>query len=125
MLMNRIIQILLLKHGRCVKGKQFSNYRDTGAPVTAAKIYDAQSVDELAFLDILASQEERGMLLGIVTETAKECFMPLTVGGGLKSIEDMKMVLAAGADKPRSIRQQLKIQDLSVRHLNISEVPTL
>lgn len=99
MLRNRIIPILLLKHGRCVKGKQFSNYRDTGAPVTAAKIYDAQSVDELVFLDILASQEERGMLLDIVTETAKECFMPLTVGGGLKSIEEMKMVLAAGADK--------------------------
>lgn len=99
MIKNRIIPILLLKHGRCVKGKQFDHYRDTGAPVTAAKIYDAQRVDELAFLDILASKEERSLLLDIVTETAQECFMPLTVGGGIKTIEDIKTVLAAGADK--------------------------
>src|SRR3989338_1316909 len=99
MLKNRIIPILLLKNGRCVKGRQFGNYRDTGAPVTAAKIYDAQRVDELMFLDILASVERRSVLLDIVTETAKECFMPLTVGGGVKTIEDMKILLAAGADK--------------------------
>ena len=99
MLKKRIIPILLLKHGRCVKGKEFGSYRDTGAPVTAAKIYDAQRVDELAFLDIMASREERDVLLDIVTETAEECFMPLTVGGGIKTIEDIKVVLAAGADK--------------------------
>src|SRR3989338_2121067 len=99
MLKNRIIPILLLKNGRCVKGRQFGSYRDTGAPVTAAKIYDAQRVDELVFLDILASVEKRDMLLDIVTETAKECFMPLTVGGGVRSIEDMKILFAAGADK--------------------------
>ncbi len=99
MLKNRIIPILLLKHGRCVKGKQFKDFRDTGAPVTAAKVYDAQRVDELMFLDILASREERDMLLDIVTETAQVCFMPLAVGGGIKSIEDMKTLFAAGADK--------------------------
>lgn len=99
MLKNRIIPILLLRRSRCVKGKQFSSYRDTGAPVTAAKIYDAQRVDELVFLDILASVEDRDVLLDIVTETAEGCFMPLTVGGGIKSIEDIKIVLAAGADK--------------------------
>jgi len=98
-LKNRIIPILLLKNGRCVKGKQFGNFRDTGHPVTAAKIYDAQRVDELIFLDILASKEERDTLLSIVSRTAEECFMPLTVGGGIKSIEDMKILLAAGADK--------------------------
>lgn len=99
MLKKRIIPILLLKNGRCVKGKQFKDYRDTGAPVTAAKIYDAQRVDELVFLDIMASLEKRDVLLNIVTETAKECFMPLTVGGGIKSIDDIKIVLTAGADK--------------------------
>lgn len=99
MVKNRIIPILLLKHGRCVKGKQFKDFVDTGAPVSAAKIYDAQRVDELVFLDILASIEERALLLDIVTKTAEECFMPLGVGGGIKSIGDIKTVLAAGADK--------------------------
>ena len=99
MLKNRIIPILLLKNGRCVKGRQFKDYRDTGAPVTAARIYDAQRVDELVFLDIMASLEGRDVLLHIVTETAEGCFMPLTVGGGIRSIEDIKILLAAGADK--------------------------
>lgn len=90
---------MLLKHGRCVKGKQFLNYRDTGLPVTAAKIYDAQRVDELVFLDILASIEDRDLLLNIVTETAEQCFMPLTVGGGMRTIEDLKTAFNAGADK--------------------------
>lgn len=99
MLKNRIIPILLLKNGRCVKGKQFANFRDTGAPVSAAKVYDAQRVDELVFLDIMASREERETLLPIITETAEECFMPLTVGGGIKTIEDMKILFSAGADK--------------------------
>jgi imidazole glycerol-phosphate synthase subunit HisF len=99
MLKHRIIPILLLKDGRCVKGKRFSDYRDTGNPVTAAKVYDAQRVDELMFLDILASREGRDTLLHIVTETAEECFMPLTVGGGVKDIEDIRELLSAGADK--------------------------
>jgi len=99
MLKNRIIPILLLKNGRCVKGRQFADYRDTGAPVTAAKIYDAQRVDELVFLDIMASAEGRDMFLDIVTQTAENCFMPLAVGGGIRSIDDIKIALAAGADK--------------------------
>lgn len=99
MLKNRIIPILLLKHGRCVKGKQFKDFRDTGHPVTAAKVYDAQRVDELVFLDILASREERDVLLPLVTATAEQCFMPLAVGGGIRTIEDMKTLFAAGADK--------------------------
>lgn len=99
MVKNRIIPILLLKHGRCVKGKNFKEYRDTGLPVSAAKIYDAQRVDELVFLDILASIEERDLLLNIVTETAEQCFMPLTVGGGMKTIEDLRSAFSAGADK--------------------------
>ncbi len=99
MLKNRIIPILLLKNGRCIKGKQFAHFRDTGAPVSAAKVYDAQRVDELVFLDIMASREQRETLLPIITETAEECFMPLTVGGGIKSIDDMNILFAAGADK--------------------------
>lgn len=99
MLKKRIIPILLLKNGRCVKGRQFKDYRDTGSPVTAAKIYDAQRVDELVFLDILASQEQRDVFLDIITQVAEVCFMPLTVGGGIKSIDDIKILLAAGADK--------------------------
>lgn len=89
----------MLRNGRCVKGKQFEDYRDTGSPVTAAKIYDAQRVDELVFLDILASQEQRDVFLEIITHVAEVCFMPLTVGGGVKSIEEIKILLAAGADK--------------------------
>jgi cyclase len=99
MLKSRIIPILLLRNGRCVKGKQFTEFRDTGAPVSAARVYDAQRVDELVFLDILASREERETLLPIITETAQECFMPLTVGGGIKTIEDMQVLFGAGADK--------------------------
>jgi len=99
MLKNRIIPILLLKDGRCVKGKQFGNYRDTGNPVTAAKVYDAQRVDELVFLDILASRLGRATLLPIVTATAEQCFMPLAVGGGVKDVDDMRLLFKAGADK--------------------------
>ncbi|MBD3426533.1 MAG: imidazole glycerol phosphate synthase subunit HisF [Candidatus Omnitrophica bacterium] len=99
MLKNRLIPILLLRNGRCVKGRRFGEYRDTGHPVTAARIYDAQRVDELVFLDIMASLEKRDVLLNIVAETAEECFMPLTVGGGIRNLEDIKVTLAAGADK--------------------------
>lgn len=99
MLKKRIIPILLLKNGRCVKSKQFKDYRDTGAPVSAAKVYDAQRVDELVFFDIMANAEKRNVLFHIVEETAQGCFMPLTVGGGIKSIGDIKLLLAVGADK--------------------------
>jgi len=99
MLKTRIIPCLLLKDGRCVKGVNFKDHRDVGHPVTNAKIYDAQGADELIFLDITANLEKRDILLDIVTQTADECFMPLTVGGGIKNTEDIHRLLRAGADK--------------------------
>lgn len=99
MLKKRIIPCLLLKDGRCVKGVNFKDHRDVGHPVTNAKIYDAQGADELIFLDITANLEKRNILIDIVTQTADECFMPLTVGGGIRNIEDIHQLLRAGADK--------------------------
>jgi len=99
MLKTRIIPCLLLKEGRCVKGVNFKNHRDVGHPVTNAKIYDAQGADELIFLDIIANLEKRNILIDILTQTADECFMPLTVGGGIRNIEDIHRLLRAGADK--------------------------
>lgn len=99
MVKTRIIPCLLLKDGRCVKGVNFSDYRDVGHPVTNAKIYDAQGADELIFLDIAASEEKRNILIDIVEKTADECFMPLTAGGGIRSLEDINNLLRAGADK--------------------------
>lgn len=99
MLKKRLIPILLLNNGRCVKGAQFKNFIDTGHPVTAARVYDAQTVDELVFLDISASSEKRDILFDIVSQVAEECFMPLTVGGGVRTMEDISKLLRAGADK--------------------------
>jgi imidazole glycerol-phosphate synthase subunit HisF len=99
MIKKRIIPCLLLKEGRCVKGVNFSDHRDAGHPVTNAKIYDSLGADELIFLDTMASGEDRGLLLDIISKTADECFMPLTVGGGIKTIEDIQAILRAGADK--------------------------
>lgn len=99
MLKRRIIPVLLLRNGRMVKGKQFANYRDTGDPVSAAKIYNHQKADELAFIDIDASVDGRMALLSIIEKAATECFMPLTVGGGVSSVEDVRDLLNAGADK--------------------------
>jgi len=99
MLKKRIIPLLLLKGGRMVKGQKFTSYRDTGDPVSAARIYNAQKADELMFLDIEASLEGRGSLLKIIEEVARECFMPLTVGGGIKTVEGVLDLLKAGADK--------------------------
>jgi len=99
MLKTRIIPCLDVKDGRTVKGVNFVNLRDAGDPVALAKAYDAQGADELCFLDISASQEQRGTLLDIVTRTAEQCFMPLTVGGGVRSENDMIALLRAGADK--------------------------
>jgi cyclase len=82
-----------------VKGVRFGDYRDVGHPVTTAKVYDAQGADELLFLDITATSEERPVLLDVVSRTADECFMPLTVGGGVRTIEDVRALLLAGADK--------------------------
>jgi len=99
MLKKRIIPSLLLKDDRMVKSVQFGNFRDTGHPNTAARIYDAQRVDELLVLDITASREKRGIHTEIITRMSEECFMPLCVGGGIRSIDDITFILSKGADK--------------------------
>jgi imidazole glycerol-phosphate synthase subunit HisF len=95
----RVIPCLDVKDGRVVKGVNFVDLRDAGDPVEAARAYDAAGADELCFLDITASHEARGTLLDIVTRTAEVCFMPLTVGGGVRTPEDARALLLAGADK--------------------------
>jgi cyclase len=95
----RVIPCLDVKDGRVVKGVNFVDLRDAGDPVEAARAYDAAGADELCFLDITASHEGRGTLLDIVARTAEVCFMPLTVGGGVRSAEDVRALLLAGADK--------------------------
>lgn len=98
-LKNRLIPVLLLNAGRMVKGVRFGDFRDVGHPVTTARVYDAQGADELIFLDIQAGREGRGALDDVVMQVAEGCFMPLTVGGGVRSIEDFRRLLKAGADK--------------------------
>ncbi len=98
-LKTRIIPCLDVKDGRVVKGVQFVDLIDAGDPVEAAKAYDLAGADELCFLDISASHEGRGILLDIVTRTAEACFMPLTVGGGVRTTADIRALLLAGADK--------------------------
>jgi cyclase len=95
----RIIPCLDVANGRVVKGVNFVALRDAGDPVQIAAAYDAAGADELCFLDITASHENRGTLLDIVERTADQCFMPLTVGGGVRSVEDARALLLAGADK--------------------------
>ena len=99
MLKTRVIPCLDVKAGRVVKGVQFVDLRDAGDPVEIARAYDQAGADELCFLDIAASHEQRGILLDVVQRTADVCFMPLTVGGGVRTIEDMRALLLAGADK--------------------------
>ena len=99
MLKIRIIPCLDVKDGRVVKGVNFVNLRDAGDPVEQAILYDAAGADELCFLDIAASHEKRGILLDVVRRTAEVCFMPLTVGGGVRTLEDIRALLLAGADK--------------------------
>jgi imidazole glycerol-phosphate synthase subunit HisF len=99
MLSKRIIPCLDVKDGRVVKGVQFVELRDAGDPVEAAEAYDAQGADELTFLDITASHEKRGIILDVVARTAERVFMPLTVGGGVREIADIRSLLNAGADK--------------------------
>jgi cyclase len=99
MLKKRIIPVLLLQDGRMVKGKQFKDYRDTGDPRTAVRIYSAQDADELVFLDIQASTKGHSNLLDILNLASEECFMPLTAGGGVTSIDNIRELLLAGADK--------------------------
>ncbi len=95
----RVIPCLDVKDGRVVKGINFINLRDAGDPVAAAIAYDDAGADELTFLDITASHENRGIMLDVVRRTAEACFMPLTVGGGVRSIADIRTLLASGADK--------------------------
>ena len=99
MLTRRIIPCLDVKDGRVVKGVQFVELRDAGDPVEAAAAYDVQGADELTFLDITASHEKRGIILDVVARTAERVFMPLTVGGGVREIADIRNLLNAGADK--------------------------
>jgi cyclase len=99
MLKVRVIPCLDVKDGRTVKGVQFVDLKDAGDPVSLARAYDGQGADELCFLDITASVEGRGAMLGVIERTADECFMPLTVGGGVRTPDDMVTMLRAGADK--------------------------
>ncbi len=99
MLSRRIIPCLDVTNGRVVKGVKFQELRDAGDPVACAKVYDTQGADELVFLDITASSDGRGIMHDVVARTAEQCFMPLTVGGGLRSVEDIEKMLKAGADK--------------------------
>jgi cyclase len=95
----RVIPCLDVKDGRVVKGVRFVDLRDAGDPVEAAIAYDAAGADELCFLDITASHEDRGIMLDVVRRTAEACFMPLTVGGGVRTVEDIRALLQSGADK--------------------------
>src|SRR3982074_3492619 len=95
----RVIPCLDVKDGRVVKGVNFVDLRDAGDPVEAAIAYDAAGADELCFLDITASHEDRGIILDVVRRTAEACFMPLTVGGGVRTVADIRALLRSGADK--------------------------
>ena len=99
MLKTRLIPCLDVANGRIVKGVNFTGLRDAGDPVEAARAYDAAGADELCFLDIMATEENRGTMFDLVTRTAEACFMPLTVGGGVRTVGDVRALLLAGADK--------------------------
>jgi cyclase len=115
MLAKRIIPCLDVKEGRVVKGVKFQNLRDAGDPVEIAKQYDAEGADELVFLDITASHEKRNILLDVVTRTAEAVFMPLTVGGGVRTTDDIRTLLKSGADKvslnTRAVENPQVLQD--------------
>ncbi|MEO0410781.1 MAG: imidazole glycerol phosphate synthase subunit HisF [Pseudomonadota bacterium] len=112
MLTTRIIPCLDVKDGRVVKGVNFVDLVDAGDPVEQAKVYDAAGADELCFLDITASHEMRDTLLDVVTRTAEACFMPLTVGGGVRTQEDVRKLLHAGADKASVMTAAVKRPEL-------------
>lgn len=99
MLKKRLIPSILLLNGRCVKGRRFRDFRDTGNPLTVARVYDAQGADELVFFDIAATSEGRETTFGVISTVAEECFMPLCVGGGVRSVGDVRELLLRGADK--------------------------
>ena len=108
MLKTRIIPCLDVKDGRVVKGVNFVELRDAGDPVEQAKLYDAQGADELCFLDITASSDDRSILYDVVNRVAEQCFMPLTVGGGVRTLSDIRNLLLAGADKVSINTQAVK-----------------
>lgn len=115
MLAKRIIPCLDVADGRVVKGTKFVDLRDAGDPVECARAYDAQGADELVFLDIKASADGRGIMADVVGRTAEQCFMPLTVGGGIRSVEDFRAMLLAGADKVSVNTAAIKDPDLIAR----------
>lgn len=112
MLTKRIIPCLDVKDGRVVKGINFLDLRDAGDPVETAKIYDQMRADEIVFLDITASHEKRSIMIDVVSRTAEQVFMPLTVGGGINSVEDIRALLNAGADKVSINSAAVKDPDL-------------
>src|SRR5476649_1216148 len=109
----RVIPCLDVKDGRVVKGVNFVDLRDAGDPVEAANAYDAAGADELCFLDITATHENRGTMMDVVRRTAEACFMPLTVGGGVRTVDDIRVLLRSGADK-------VSIKDRKSTRLNSS-----
>jgi cyclase len=111
MLKTRIIPCLDVKDGRVVKGVNFVDLVDAGDPVEQAKLYDAAGADELCFLDITASHENRGTILDVARRTAEQCFMPLTIGGGVRTLEDIRNLLLAGADKVSIMTAAVKNPD--------------
>ena len=112
MLLKRIIPCLDVDKGRVVKGVKYVDHVDAGDPVEVAQMYDAQEADEITFLDITASHEGRGILLDVVTRTAETIFMPLTVGGGVRSLDDIRDLLNAGADKVSIMTAAVENPDL-------------
>ena len=117
MLKNRIIPCLDVKNGRVVKGINFVNLKDAGDPVEQAKIYSDGGADEICFLDITASNENRDTIYDVVEKTSKKCFVPLTVGGGVRSVEDINKLLSCGADKvsinTAAVKNQKVVEDSS------------
>ena len=114
MLKNRIIPCLDVKNGRVVKGINFVDLKDAGDPVEQAKIYSDSGADEICFLDITASNENRDIIYDVVEKTSKKCFVPLTVGGGVRSVEDISKLLNCGADK-------VSINTAAVQNLRVVE----
>jgi len=112
MLAKRVIPCLDVTDGRVVKGTKFLELRDAGDPVECAKVYDRQGADELVFLDITASSDRRATMVSVVERTAEQCFMPLTVGGGIRVVEDFRAMLKAGADKVSVNTSALQRPDL-------------
>ena len=111
MLKTRVIPCLDVKDGRVVKGVNFVDLVDAGDPVEQARLYDAAGADELCFLDITASSENRGTILDVARRTAEQCFMPLTIGGGVRTLEDIRNLLLAGADKVSIMTAAVKNPD--------------